>query len=222
MRWIATLWLIVASAAAAQPFTARVSDVIDGDTLVVVDARRKTTVRLAGIDAPEKSQAYGAAARVALMKAALHRSVRVAPRAADDYGRLVAIVHLGDINLNEVLLRNGLAWEYSHHHGDRRLKAIEAEARSARRGLWAQSKPQPPWEFRKRRASAAVGGATKATNTNGADAAGNACGNKQYCSQMNSCAEAEFYHVQCQSKALDKDGDGVPCENLCGVRKHSE
>ncbi|WP_245797022.1 excalibur calcium-binding domain-containing protein [Haemophilus paracuniculus] len=42
------------------------------------------------------------------------------------------------------------------------------------------------------------------------------CGGKRYCSDMNSCAEAKFYLRQCGLRRLDRDGDGVPCESLCG------
>ena len=41
------------------------------------------------------------------------------------------------------------------------------------------------------------------------------CGGKRYCTQMTSCAEAQFYLKQCGLRKLDKDGDGVPCESLC-------
>ena len=41
------------------------------------------------------------------------------------------------------------------------------------------------------------------------------CGGKRYCSQMDSCAEARFYLNTCGLKKLDRDGDGIPCENVC-------
>jgi deoxyribonuclease I len=37
----------------------------------------------------------------------------------------------------------------------------------------------------------------------------------KYCKQMSSCDEARFYLNSCGLKALDRDGDGVPCESLC-------
>ena len=41
------------------------------------------------------------------------------------------------------------------------------------------------------------------------------CGSKTYCNEMQSCQEARFYLEQCGLQRLDKDGDGIPCENLC-------
>jgi hypothetical protein len=42
------------------------------------------------------------------------------------------------------------------------------------------------------------------------------CGEKRYCTQMTSCAEAMFHFRQCGLARLDGDRDGVPCEALCG------
>jgi endonuclease YncB( thermonuclease family) len=54
--------------------------------------------------------------------------------------------------LNHELVRAGLAWwfqRYARHDGD--LKELESEARIARRGLWVDENPLPPWEFRRNR-----------------------------------------------------------------------
>jgi hypothetical protein len=45
--------------------------------------------------------------------------------------------------------------------------------------------------------------------------AGRQCGQKIYCTQMTSCAEAIFFFTECGLGRLDGDGDGVPCEALC-------
>jgi hypothetical protein len=42
------------------------------------------------------------------------------------------------------------------------------------------------------------------------------CGYKTTCRQMDSCAEAQHYLNQCGVSRLDRDGDGVPCESICG------
>ncbi len=44
------------------------------------------------------------------------------------------------------------------------------------------------------------------------------CGSKRKCGQMASCEEARFYLSSCGVRSLDRDGDGVPCESLCGGR----
>ena len=196
------LWLPAVWGAAA--FNAQVIVVQDGDTVMVLHNKKKTSIRLAGIDAPEKLQSYGPASRDALAALVLRQTVRVIPKAVDEYGRVVAIIELGHMNVNEEQLRRGMAWEYSHYHADKSLIALQTEAQRARRGLWAEASPTPPWEFRKTHAA-----------TREQTAANSACGKKRYCSQMVSCEEARFYLTQCKIKTLDKDGDGVPCESLC-------
>ena len=73
------------------------------------------------------------------------------PTDRDQYGRLVADVILPDgRNLNRELVRAGLAWWYRRYAPhDAELEALEAEARAARRGLWADPHPVPPWEWRR-------------------------------------------------------------------------
>jgi len=70
----------------------------------------------------------------------------------DRYGRLVGIVMLSnEINLNYELVRAGLAWWYRRFApNETTFMRLEAEARRASKGLWAQKKPIPPWEFRRR------------------------------------------------------------------------
>ncbi len=43
-----------------------------------------------------------------------------------------------------------------------------------------------------------------------------ACGAKRYCKDMINCAEATYYLPVCGLKRLDRDGDGIPCEKICG------
>lgn len=205
------LSLCFAAAASAERYTAKVIAVIDGDTVMVLRDNKKTTIRLAGIDAPEKAQPFGPASRAALLSLVLRKDVWVNTRAVDEYGRTVAILEVGRINVNEEQLRRGMAWEYSHYHSDKALIALQAEAQRARAGLWVQAQPQPPWEYRKAYSHAkAPASGVAATNS--------ACGKKRYCSQMLSCEEATFYFTQCRVKTLDKNGDGVPCENLCKAK----
>ena len=200
-------WGLVASAI-AETFTAQVISVLDGDTVIVQQARKKTTVRLAGIDAPEKLQAFGPQSRETLAALVLRKTVRVTAKTVDDYGRVVGVLQSGRINVNEEQLRRGMAWEYSHHHSDKALIALQAEAQRARLGLWASANPVPPWDFRKAHAP-----------TRAPDTTASACGKKRYCSQMVTCEEAKFYFTQCHIKTLDKNGDGVPCENLCRPKR---
>ncbi len=92
MRVVALLVLAwSAVAVSAETFTARVIAVLDGDTVIVQERAKKTTVRLAGIDAPEKLQEFGLASRDALVALVLNKDVQITTKTVDDYGRVVAL-----------------------------------------------------------------------------------------------------------------------------------
>jgi endonuclease YncB( thermonuclease family) len=64
------------------------------------------------------------------------------------------MVLVDSFNLNEELIRVGLAWVYSRYC-DRPVCenwiGLESEAREAKRGLWRDTNPIPPWEFRRKK-----------------------------------------------------------------------
>lgn len=127
--------------------------VSDGDTYQLLDTRtnEKVKVRLFGVDAPEKKQAYGLNALDFASNLAKGKKVNLRPHAKDQYGRTVGEIILADgRNINEELLRNGCVWHYKQYSKDPKWAAMEEEARAARKGLWAGKRPTPPWEYRKR------------------------------------------------------------------------
>jgi endonuclease YncB( thermonuclease family) len=140
---------LLAGAVRAEPFTGRVVAVTDGDTLKVLHGRRVEVVRLQGIDAPERRQAHGTRARQFAAGLAHGRPVTVLDRGRDRNGRLLAEVVLPDgRSLNQELVRAGYAWWFRRYSADVRLARLEDDARAARRGLWADARPVPPWEWR--------------------------------------------------------------------------
>ena len=160
-RWIAliallqALWLCGARAE-SEALTGRVLWVDDGDSLELRDDwGRRFRVRLRGIDAPERSQPYANVSRRNLMQLARSRPVTIVYDGIDKYGRLLAWVYVDQgvsVNLRQV--EAGLAWHYVFPGrpwtaDDDLLAQAEREARAARRGLWAQPQPQPPWAFRR-------------------------------------------------------------------------
>lgn len=128
----------------------RVLRVQDGDSFVMTRDGAEQVVRLFAIDAPENDQAFGPEARRFLRDAAKGEAVRLEVRNTDRYGRLVSQVFLPDGRcLNHELVKAGLAWWYrSHSPSDATLRSLEESARKARRGLWSDERPVPPWEFR--------------------------------------------------------------------------
>ena len=127
----------------------RVQTVHDGDTVTCLDEQgRAVKIRLVGIDAPEHGQPYGDAARAALA-AKIGGAVRVSGEARDQHGRLLGVLWAGDTNVNRALVAEGLAWCFGGFSPDEDIAAAEAEARKARRGLWAGPHPVAPGEWRR-------------------------------------------------------------------------
>lgn len=147
MRKIIVFLLLTLSAFA---FTGKVVKVADGDTITVLVDNKMIKVRLDGIDCPEKGQPWGKAARNFTCIFAFNEIVTVEEQGTDKYGRTLGIVILSDkTNLNQELLSAGLAWWYWKYSDDKYLGELEQEARENQQGLWRDSNPVPPWEWRK-------------------------------------------------------------------------
>jgi endonuclease YncB( thermonuclease family) len=147
----ATAFVATGEPAFAERLAGRVVGVADGDTLTVLTAeKRQVRARLAGIDAPERRQPYGTRARQALSALAFGRSALVVVEDTDRYGRSVGRVRVGGRDVNAEMVRRGAAWVYVRYNRDPALVPLEAEARAARRGLWAlpEAERPPPWEWR--------------------------------------------------------------------------
>lgn len=136
----------------------RVVGVIDGDTVKVLDsAHVQHRIRLGGIDAPEKRQAFGARAKESLSTMVFDKSVTVQTGKTDRYGREIGkiLVNGLDANLHQVtegLASHDKAYASEQSAEDRqRYDLAEREARAARRGLWLDVDPVPPWDWRKGR-----------------------------------------------------------------------
>jgi micrococcal nuclease len=129
-----------------------VTHVTDGDTLWITPAGGGASrkVRLDGIDAPEICQEHGATAARALAGRVLHQSVRVAARAIDDYQRAVATVSLQGEDVGRWMVAQGHAWSYRFRRSPGPYAQAETAARRARRGLFVDSAPEPPRDFRRR------------------------------------------------------------------------
>jgi endonuclease YncB( thermonuclease family) len=151
------LWLAAQLPAQAVEVTGRVVGVIDGDTIDVLTPRFETLrVRLAGIDAPELGQPFGRTSKTALSSLAFARTATVASSKRDRYGRLVGKVTVEGRDIALEMLTLGMGWHYARFEAeqpaaDRREYAeSQTRARVARRGLWADPAPVPPWEYRAR------------------------------------------------------------------------
>ena len=145
----------VAGPAAAETLRGTVIVVVDGDTVLFKpdhthpSGRAFLKIRLADIDAPEHDQPYGDAATRALAAQVLNRRVEVDTVATDVYGRTIARIRVGEDEVGADLVRRGLAWAATRSRQASDLKAAQRQARLARRGLWQDAAPMPPWVWRR-------------------------------------------------------------------------
>lgn len=148
--FLVVIFCCLATQTLAASFTGRVIKVSDGDTIQVMNNNVAEKVRLNGIDSPESGQAYGRQAKEFTADLVAGHVVTVEIRDTDRYGRTVGdVILLDGKNLNREIVRAGYAWWYRKHSNDGSLGQLEEEARSARRGLWQDSRPPtPPWEWR--------------------------------------------------------------------------
>ena len=126
--------------------------VSDGDTIIVLDAKKtQHKIRLDAIDAPERGQAFGTQGRRYLASLVGGRNVRIVSSGKDRYGRLLGTVFIGEKNINLMVVDAGYAWHYVQFAQNKQeYAAAEARAKKARLGLWADTAPPiPPWDYRK-------------------------------------------------------------------------
>ena len=145
------LVMLVPCLAQASRFEALVSRVSDGDTVWVrpTNGEPPQQVRIAGIDAPEICQPFGAEARAALARRLLRKRVVVDTSGEDDWRRTVARVEVGRQDVGAWMVAEGYAWSYRFRGDPGPYAGEEARARSARRGLWREG-AELPRDFRKR------------------------------------------------------------------------
>jgi len=153
---VAILFSAASLATHAEVLVGKVVGITDGDTITVVDAdKTEHKVRLMGIDAPEKSQDFGAASKQVLSNYIYQREVTVEYKKQDRYKRKVGKVILGKQDVCLVMIERGMAWHYKDYEKeqsktDRDLYSqAELKARESRIGLWQLSNPVEPSFYRK-------------------------------------------------------------------------
>lgn len=123
--------------------------VIDGDTIEVLQDKKPVRIRLANIDAPEKKQAFGRWSTNQLKSLVAAQPVTLTYTQTDRYGRIIGRVFTTNgTEVNRYMVQSGAAWVYERYNTDKALPALQREAQTQKRGLWADSQPVPPWEWR--------------------------------------------------------------------------
>jgi endonuclease YncB( thermonuclease family) len=161
---IAFAFLLASHATAAETLSGRVVRTSDGDTLIVLLDRRQVKVRINGIDAPEKRQAFGEKFKQSLARMAFQKDARLECHKKDQYGRNVCKVWVQPsdcsscgqtLDVGHAQVIAGMAWWFRRYIKEQtledrgRYESSEKEARLRRLGLWNDPHPIPPWEWRR-------------------------------------------------------------------------
>jgi endonuclease YncB( thermonuclease family) len=151
--------LTAANGYAARTIEGVVRAVYDGDTVLLATREEsRLKVRLYGIDAPETAkptipgQPFGTISKRTLMYKIMGRQVSAEIVDIDQYQRAVAIIRYAGRDINREMVAEGMAWAYRQYlEGAYASEYIGAEnrARSRHAGLWRDTNPLPPWEFRR-------------------------------------------------------------------------
>jgi endonuclease YncB( thermonuclease family) len=129
----------------------------DGDSVTLLTAANtQLKIRVAFLDAPELSQAFGYRAKQAMSQLVFGKDIAVYPHTIDRYGRTVAVVYVDGVDAGLELLRQGLAWVYTRYLSEAptdiqaSYRQAECEAKQPRLGLWSDTQtPVPPWLYRR-------------------------------------------------------------------------
>ncbi len=155
--FLAVVLVLLAGPAAAWTIQGQVVAIVSGDTIKVRDAKHaQHSVRLAGLDAPEKFQNFGQRSEDSLRELVFQRHVVVESVRQGAASRMGKVLLEGrDMNLEQ--LQRGFAWYAKSRAQDlspedqQAYAAAEADARVQRVGLWRDKSPIPPWEYRQGR-----------------------------------------------------------------------
>lgn len=135
-------------------FSAKVIGIMDGDTMEILYKKTPIKIRLAHIDSPEKrgTQPFGNNAKQALSDLCFGKMVTIQAEKYDRYRRLIVIV-IDDKgqNVNQQMLKLGMAWHYKKYSKDACYAKLETEARKNRVGLWQDKSPIAPWLWREKK-----------------------------------------------------------------------
>ncbi len=130
-------------------FPAKVIRIIDGDTLEVMYGELPVRIRLAHIDSPERKQAFGTRAKQALSDLCFGKFVKIEYREKDRNGRYICVLYdESGMNINQEMVRLGMAWHFKRYSDDMEYDRLEKEARQMKVGLWSDANPVAPWEWR--------------------------------------------------------------------------
>ena len=147
---IILLCILLPLICSAQRFTVKVVSISDGDTFTAINSDNlQLKIRIWGIDAPEKKQAFGNKSKEFLSSLIFGKTISIDVQSKDRYGRLLAYVYSPegkDVSL--LMIHEGMAWHFTKYDNNVVYEEAQTFAKKAKRGLWVDPSPIAPWDFR--------------------------------------------------------------------------
>lgn len=150
----AIAFMLLAPSVNAKTLTGQVVGITDGDTLTLLVDRQQYKIRIAGIDAPERYQAWGDWSKTNLSRLAANQiAVADCPK-VDRWGREICKVTVNTLDVGLEQIKDGLAWWYRKYAKEQSsedqsaYESAELMAKLRRLGLWGDTNPVPPWDYR--------------------------------------------------------------------------
>jgi endonuclease YncB( thermonuclease family) len=148
--------LLFSQLALADTITGKVVSVADGDTVTILDEQHQQhRIRFAQIDAPETAhgknkpaQAFGEKSKQSMADMVFGKIVKADCATTDRYGRSVCKVFVDGLDTNLEQVKRGMAMVYRQYAHDVAYYRAEDEAKAAHRGVWSETNPTPPWQWR--------------------------------------------------------------------------
>lgn len=207
--------LVLTTPALAQDIACKVVGVSDGDTITcLTSSNTQIKVRLNQIDAPESKQAFGTQSKKSLSDMVFSKQIIVKSTGTDRYGRTLGEIYIDNVNVNKKQVANGMAWAYREYLTDQDYLVLESNARARKIGIWSEPNPIYPSDFRKQAKNQNNLPAPSRPTITGNQSSGYSCVRKT-CKAISTCQEAYHQLNVCGNSGLDRDNDGVPCENIC-------
>ena len=150
-RIFLTIFVIFPLLLSAQILKGKAVKITDGDTFtLLVDGHEQVKIRIDGIDAPEKGQAFGNRAKEQLSGMIWGEELTVRVMKTDKYGRSIGKVSTPSVvDVGLEMINAGYAWQYREYNKEKSYEDAEILARRNRNGLWLDKNPIKPQDFRK-------------------------------------------------------------------------
>lgn len=152
---IAIALMLLTTATNAGTLTGHVVGITDGDTLTLLVDRQQYKIRIAGIDAPERHQAWGDKSKLNISRLSFSQPAVADCPKVDRWGRQICKVTVNGVDIGLEQVKDGMAWWYRKYAKEQAAEDppiyenAELMAQLRRLGLWADTNPIPPWDFRR-------------------------------------------------------------------------